>query len=158
MSGAAYPAEHVEAIRRLLHRYAECVDAADWDALGALFADAELRAPGLDPPARGADAVRRLYAGANRVHADGTLRTKHLVTNEIIDVDADACGAEARSTYVVLQATPRLALQPIVAGRYRDRLARVDGAWRFAVREIAIDLVGDVSEHLRIPLPGPAAR
>jgi 3-phenylpropionate/cinnamic acid dioxygenase small subunit len=147
-------AEDIEAIRRLLHRYAECVDAADWAGLGELFADAELRAPGLDPPARGADAVVRLYASANRVHADGTLRTRHLVANEIVDVAPARDSAQARSSYVVLQATERLPLQPIAAGRYRDRFERADGAWRFREREIAIDLVGELSEHLRFGLPG----
>jgi hypothetical protein len=43
-------------------------------------------------------------------------------------------------------------LQPIVAGRYLDRFARVDGAWRFAERRILVDLVGDLSRHLhKIP-------
>ena len=150
-------AGHVEAIRRLLYRYAECVDTADWEAVGALFADADLCGPGMERPLRGAEAVRDLYAAANRVHPDGTPRTKHLVTNAIIEVEDGARSARARSVYIVLQATERLALQPIVAGRYRDRFERVAGAWRFAAREIAIDLVGDLTDHLRIPLPGRAA-
>jgi 3-phenylpropionate/cinnamic acid dioxygenase small subunit len=146
-------AEHVEAIRRLLHRYAECIDAADFAAVGELFAHGEIRAGGLDRPVRGADAVRRLYESANRVHEDGTLRTRHVVSNEIVDVDAAGRAATARSYYVVYQATPRISLQPIVAGRYRDRFERAEGGWRFAERTIEVDLVGDVSDHLRIALP-----
>lgn len=145
---------HVEAIRRLLHRYAECVDAADWEGLGALFARGEIRAARMASPARGADAVRRLYAAANRVHEDGTLRTLHLVANEIVDVAGDARTATARSAFLVIQATPRLPLQPIAAGRYRDRFVRDGEAWWFAEREIRLALTGDVSEHLRIALPG----
>jgi len=144
---------HIEAIRRLLHRYAECIDAADFAAVGELFAEGEIRAAGLERPVRGAEAVRRLYESANRVHPDGTLRTRHVVSNEIVDVDASGGSASARSYYVVYQATPRLPLQPIVAGRYRDRFQCTDGAWRFAERVIEVDLVGDVSEHLRIELP-----
>ena len=146
-------ASHIEAIRRLLHLYAERIDAADFSGVGELFAHGEIRAAGLERPVRGADAVRRHYESANRVHPDGTLRTRHVVSNEIVDVDAARRAATARSYYVVYQATPRLPLQPIVAGRYRDRFERAEGAWRFAERVIEVDLVGDVSEHLRIELP-----
>jgi hypothetical protein len=112
----------------------------------------------MERPVRGADAVRSLYAAANRVHADGTMRTQHLVLNPIVEVDELARAATARSRYLVLQATERLALQPIVAGRYHDRFVRGSEGWRFTAREIAIDLVGDVSEHLRIPLPAPPVK
>ena len=148
---AAGTAEHIEAIRRLLHRYAECIDAADFAAVGALFAQGEIRAGGRT--VRGADAVERLYQTANRVHEDGTLRTRHVVSNEIIDVDTSGHGAAARSYYVVYQASARVPLQPIVAGRYRDRFELAEGGWRFVERVIEVDLVGDVSDHLRIPLP-----
>ena len=43
-------------------------------------------------------------------------------------------------------------LQPIVTGRYRDRFARVDGAWRFARRHIIVDHVGEVRDHLKFDL------
>jgi 3-phenylpropionate/cinnamic acid dioxygenase small subunit len=146
-------ADAIEAIRRLLHRYAECVDAADFAALGALFAAGEIRARGLPAPLRGADAVAAFYARANRVHDDGTLRTKHVVSNEIVEIDAGGASARARSLFVVYQATARLPLQAIAAGRYHDRFARDAAGWHFADREILLDLVGDLSEHLRIDLP-----
>jgi 3-phenylpropionate/cinnamic acid dioxygenase small subunit len=147
-------ADAVEAIRRLLYRYAECVDAADFAGLGVLFADGAIHAAGMPAPLRGAEAVAAFYAGANRVHADGTLRTKHVVSNEIVEVDPDGATARARSLFVVYQATERLPLQAIAAGRYHDRFACGAGGWRFAEREILLDLAGDLSEHLRIPLPG----
>ena len=48
----------------------------------------------------------------------------------------------------MLQATPALALQAIVAGRYQDRFDRAAGGWRFRARVIHVDLVGDLREHL----------
>ncbi|RIL07350.1 MAG: nuclear transport factor 2 family protein [Proteobacteria bacterium] len=141
-----------DAIRNLLHRYAECVDAADFAGVGALFADGAIRAPGLPEPVRGAAAVQRLYEASNRVHPDGTLRTLHLVANPIVELDAGGAAASCRSRYVVLQATPSLPLQPIIAGRYFDRFACAAGVWRFAERGIAIDLVGDLSHHLLFDL------
>ena len=49
----------------------------------------------------------------------------------------------------MLQARPDLPLQMIIAGRYHDAFARVDGAWRFTDRLIFSDLVGDLSHHLK---------
>jgi len=140
------------AITTLMYRYAECVDAADFDGIGALFAHGELTTRGVPGAVVGADAVRDLYRGTNKVHPDGTLLTRHLTTNVILDVDEAADTATARSSFVVFQATPSLRLQPIVAGRYRDRFERRDGQWRFVQREMGVEQVGDVSDHLLIDL------
>jgi hypothetical protein len=83
------------------------------------------------------------------LYEDGTPRTKHLVTNIIVEVDEEAGTAAARSYVTALQALPDLPLQPIVSGRYHDRFERRDGRWRFVERRVHIDLVGDVSCHLR---------
>lgn len=145
--------ESTEAIQRLIYTYAERIDAADFEGLGRLFEHAVIKADGNQASVRGAKAVRKMYETANRVHADGTLRTKHLVSNVIVEVDEASDRASARSYYTVFQATPELPLQPIIAGRYRDRFERVDGAWRFAERYIQVDLVGDLSQHLTFELP-----
>ncbi|MGZ4675448.1 MAG: nuclear transport factor 2 family protein [Acidimicrobiia bacterium] len=140
------------AITALMYRYAECVDAADFDGIGELFAHGELTTRGLPGAIVGADAVSNLYRSTNKVHPDGTLLTRHLTTNVIVDIDEAADTATARSSFVVFQATPTVPLQPIVAGRYRDRFARVDGVWCFAQREMGVEQVGDVSDHLLIDL------
>jgi hypothetical protein len=102
------------------------------------------------------DEVLALYRSSTRRYEDdGTPKTKHVTTNLIIDADTDEGTATCRSYFTVLQAVPgSLGLQPIVAGRYRDRFARVDGSWRFAARHMIVDLVGDVSQHLLIEIPG----
>ena len=97
-------------------------------------------------------AVGEFYKSVNRVHSDGTLRTRHLTTNVRIDIDEDADSATARSYFVVLQATDKLPFQPIVGGRYEDRFERVDGKWRFADRMMLVDQVGNVEEHLTFDL------
>lgn len=147
---APTPPAH-EAIRNLLGRYCELIDAGELDALGDLFADAVLRDDAGTELGRGREGAARVYAGV-RIHDDGTPRTRHLTTNSIIDVDEDAGTATARSVYVVFQATDALPLQPIIAGRYRDRFARRDGEWRFTERAFGVDLVGDLSQHLTHPV------
>lgn len=139
------------AITNLLYRYAELIDAADFDGLGELLADCTL----LDGQsgtvlAAGKTAIRAFFAGGVIVHADGTLRTKHVTANPIIEIDGDA--AAVRSMYTVLQATESLPLQAVIAGRYHDSFVREASGWRFRERRYFADLVGDLSGHLRMHL------
>lgn len=136
-----------EAIRNLLGRYCELMDAGDWAGLADLLSDAVLRddVSGAEA-ARGRDGVLRLYESTKMY--DGSPRTRHLTTNSIIDVDEPGGAATARSAFVVFQATDGLPLQPIAAGRYRDTFGKRHGDWRFVERRFALDLVGDLSHHL----------
>ena len=143
------------ALTNLLYTYAELIDAARFDEVGRLMARCTFFHADDDTPlVRGADAIADYYRSANRVHADGTLRTKHVTTNPIIDIDIDGDTASVRSMYTVLQQTDTLALQPIIAGRYHDRFARTDDGWAFTERRFFVDLVGDLGQHLTFELPG----
>jgi 3-phenylpropionate/cinnamic acid dioxygenase small subunit len=146
MSPGTWESHH--AITALMFRYAECIDAADFDAVGALFAHGRITNEGYSGEITGADAVANLYRSTNRVHDDGTLRTRHLTTNVLVDVEEADDSARARSAFVVFQATPDLPLQPIVAGRYHDEFRRRGGAWQFARRHILLEQTGNVREHL----------
>jgi 3-phenylpropionate/cinnamic acid dioxygenase small subunit len=150
MGAGTWESHH--AITTLMFRYAEYVDAADFDAIAELFADAIVTNEGVEGEIAGGESVKQLYVGTNRVHDDGTLRTRHLTSNVSVDIDEVAGAATARSSFVVFQQTPTLPLQPIVTGRYRDRFARSDRGWRFAQRHIIVDHVGDVREHLAFDL------
>ena len=135
-------------IENLLYRYAECVDDGDIDGVSALFAHADYH---LSNPGAGStrgDAVGATMRASVQTY-EGSPRTKHVMTNPIIEVDEDAGTATVRSYFTVLQATETLALQPVITGRYHDRFECVDGAWRFADRSITIEQVGDLSAHLR---------
>ena len=149
MSAGSWESHH--AITALMFRYAECVDAADFAGIAALFADGCITNEGVDGAITGPDAVRKLYERTNRVHDDGTTRTRHLNTNVFVDIDADDQRASARSAFVVFQQTPALPLQPIVSGRYRDTFLSA-GGWHFERRHIIVDFVGDVREHLSFDL------
>ena len=136
----------IEAIRRLHHTYAYTFDGGDFDAFAALFEHGTLHLRGVDDPATGAAAVRRLVERCVILY-DGTPATNHLMHNLIVDVDGDDARA---STYVqVLQGLPDFPPQTIATGIYRDVLRRRDGVWTFAQRSIDGSLHGDVSRHLR---------
>ena len=162
-----------EAVSRLLATYAQRIDAGDFDGVAQLFEHGEIRDGGGSVVATGRDQVRALYERTTRRYEDGTPKTKHLVTNVVVDVDPSGNRASARSTFVVLQAVPgELALQPIIAGTYADEFAAEDpsdrpgapgdspvgdtteaGSWRFASRQMHVELVGDLGRHLLFDLP-----
>lgn len=144
-------AESARQVEHLLYAYAERIDAGDFAGVGELFAHGRIEAaPGF--VVEGADAVHDLYVGTTRRYDDGTPRTRHVITNAIVEVDEQAGAATARSSYTVFQQTEALPLQPIIIGRYHDTFHRVDGAWRFDTRTMLVDLQGDLSQHLLIEL------
>ena len=131
-------------IANLLYIYAERIDAGDLEGAASLFAHARILTPvGEIGPAELLEMWRKgiiLY--------DGVPRTKHLVTNPIIEVDEAAGTATSRSTYTVLQQAGDGPLQPVICGRYHDRFERIDGQWRFCHRNYSLmDLIGDMSRH-----------
>ena len=136
-----------QAIENLIATYAERVDDGDFAGVAELLADATFA--GGAGSASGRDAIEKMLRESLIVYDDGTPRTKHVTTNVVIEVDAEAGTAVSRSYFTVLQALPGLALQPIVSGRYQDRFERPEGDWRFVERRVQTDLVGDVSRHLR---------
>ncbi len=138
-----------DSIATLLYTYAERLDAGDFAGVAALFARSTYGAamPADGPRRQGSAEVLAALERLVQRH-DGIPRTKHVITNAIIDVDEAAGTATSRSYFTVFQATPALPLQPIIAGRYHDRFARADGTWHFADRRIFMDLVGDLREHL----------
>jgi 3-phenylpropionate/cinnamic acid dioxygenase small subunit len=144
--------ESWHAITTLLYRYAECIDLADFDGIEELFVDAVITNEGFPGEIRGGAAIGAIYRNFNKVHPDGTLRTRHLTTNAIIEADEITGTGTSRSYFVVVQATESLPLQPIVAGRYHDRFERHATPhavrWRFAHRHILMEAIGDVHDHL----------
>ena len=131
-------------VTELLYRYAELIDAGDFDGVGALLGRGNFM--GVAGPA----AIAELFAATTRRFPEhgNRPRTRHLVLNPIVDIDADS--ARARSTFVVVQQTDTVALQPIVVGRYADTFARDEHGWYFTERTVDVEMIGDISDHLLI--------
>ena len=142
-----------EAITKLVYTYAERIDAGDFAGIGELFAHATLTFEGYGDAVSGREAIQDLYTRSTRRYEDGTPRTKHVMTNVIVDVADDGQRAASRSYFTVLQAVPRaLALQPVIAGRYRHTYELVQGHWRVATMHVMIDLMGDLGHHMLFDL------
>lgn len=143
-------------IENLLYTYAERIDAGDLEGVADLFTHGRVSAtPGApdDQSAIGRDAVlENYYQNSVRLYPSGTPLTRHVTTNAIVEVAGGDQTATSRSSYCVVQATDVLPLQPIIVGRYHDTFQRVDGEWWFDVRIMFVDLMGDLSQHLKYEL------
>jgi 3-phenylpropionate/cinnamic acid dioxygenase small subunit len=139
------------AITELLYRYSELIDAGDFDRVGQLLARATFGGTAEDGAA-GAEAIANVFVVNTRRYPEhgNTPRTRHLVLNPIVEVDGER--ATTRSTFVVVQNTESVPLQPIVVGRYFDAFSRDENGWYFTERKVDVEMVGDVSAHLMMDL------
>ena len=137
-------------ITKLLYRYAELIDAGDFDGVGRLLARSTFGGPA-SGSVSGADNIAKLFAMTTRRYPEhgNTPRTRHLVLNPVVELSGDGTAA-TRSTFCVMQDTETVSIQPIVVGRYYDAFARDDQGWYFTERKVDIQMIGDVSAHLMV--------
>ncbi|XHS01466.1 hypothetical protein ACFB49_30710 [Sphingomonas sp. DBB INV C78] len=139
-------------IANLLYRYSELFDSGALKETAALFRQARIKVRYSDEPIDDAGLLE-VWNTYVMIYPCGTPRTKHLVTNPIIEIDEEAGTATARSYYTVYQVTDDLPLQLIASGRYHDRFERADAGWHFVYRDYSLlDFTGDISAHLKVPL------
>jgi 3-phenylpropionate/cinnamic acid dioxygenase small subunit len=133
-------------IPNLLYRYADAIDGARFDEAAAMFDHGRIVAMGHE--FKGRDSIVAMWRTWLKLYECGTPRTRHIMTNPIIELADDGQSARCRSQWTVLQSAPGFPLQVVATGRYEDRLMLVDGAWRFSERNYArTDLAGDSSAH-----------
>jgi hypothetical protein len=117
--------DDVQAIKNIASSYAELLDLGTSTVLQSCSPERPC-AP---------TAARRNCAAPTRssssskdpsISTTASRRPKHVVTNLIVEIADDRRSATARSYYAAFQARPELLLQPIVAGRWHDRLERDD--------------------------------
>ncbi|MGE8064329.1 nuclear transport factor 2 family protein [Pseudomonas sp. NPDC089569] len=134
-------------ISNLLYRYAEYLDSGKMVEAAELFCHARIRIH--NQSLIDHTALLRIWQQRIKIYPCGTPRTRHIISNPIIDIDETAGTATVRSCYTVLQATATLPLQPIASGRYLDEFERIDGVWRFSFRDYShLELIGNMAEHL----------
>ncbi len=108
-------------IENLLYRYAELIDAGDYEGIGELFAHGSITDEQGNPMATGAEAVAKLYYTTTRKYPDGTPKTQHILTNALVEFLDDGT-AECRSRFTVLQQTDVAAAAAHHLGRLRRPL------------------------------------
>ena len=140
------------AISNLIYEYARLIDLGDFAGIGDLFQRGKIIFKDSEQITEisGSKEIKELYEKTTRRYDDGTPRTHHATTNITLDIDSNF--AYTFSYFTVFQQLENLPLQPIIAGSYEDTFRFEDDEWHFQIREIKVSLVGDISQHLLIPL------
>lgn len=140
-------------ITNLLYRYAEKMDGGDLEGAAALFRHARIKVQSRDDLID-EHALLLVWKQHIKIYPCGTPRTKHIISNPIIEIDDASGKATVRSYYTVFQETDEIPLQPIAAGRYHDTFERIDQTWRFSFRDYSLlELTGNLSAHLKGVFP-----
>ena len=126
-------ADRIE-ILDLIARYNHALEIdRDADAWVGTFTEDAVFVTGNGAGGTGTAGLRAFFRG-NKTPEERRLM-RHWVNNVVIDGDGD----EARATCYLLLLDVSGAPRVEGTGIYKDRLRRVDGAWRFAERQISID-------------------
>jgi hypothetical protein len=144
--------EDYHAIEKLINLYPYYLDAGDFAKMGQLFAHATIKINGETIIDSDPTAVAETWASYVQIYDNGTPMTHHIATNVMIDM-LDDDHARAHSYILVVQDPSGTGLAPITAGDYLDEFEKVDGVWRFRLRSVGNDLFGDMSHHLKMPMP-----
>jgi uncharacterized protein (TIGR02246 family) len=117
------------AIEELIIGYAALNDAADWDAVAALYVpDGRMSRPvAPDDFIEGRDAILAAFK------ARPPRTTRHICANIRVQVDGDRATAESQIMLFTTKDAP-----PLV-GSYQDRVVRTADGWRFTERRGSMD-------------------
>ncbi len=131
--------ETAEAARNLLAEYATAVDTRDPDALRRVFAPDAL----LTSPRRRLEGIEAIVAFYEETFATNPCARRHFVTTVRVS-DPTPLDASVSAYFVFTTASAGTSI--LGWGRYRDRVVRVDGDLRIAVKDITVDHQGSLAD------------
>lgn len=138
-------------IEQQIYRMGYALEDGDFAEVGRLLRHATFGADRIGRRVfRGEDEIRGQYERTNRTYPGHGRATREMYTNVVIDIDLDAGTATSTTAYTVAQQVPG-SDQPfalLVAGRYEDEWAVVDGAWHWTDRFIVVQFKNDLDAHM----------
>jgi ketosteroid isomerase-like protein len=142
------------AISDLVHRYAQCVDALDYDGVAAVFTEDGVLSVCMTP---GSPEVNRERHGRAQIAEAMRSVTRHAATahtigNHLVTLDGDAATGETRCIAHHVGGEPGAFTDLVWILRYRDTYRRTGDGWRIAHRLLLLDMEAEQ------PWPGTAAR
>ncbi len=122
-----------QAVREVLIRYGEYLDARDYAGYASLFAKDGVWTGGFGS-ATGPAAIQEMLEKNLGKPEPGFINKAnfHLMTTAVVEVDGDT--AKARSRYTFFTASPDNRPTAALAGRYVDELVRENGTWKIKKR------------------------
>jgi uncharacterized protein (TIGR02246 family) len=141
--------EDREAIRELVANYCRGVDGRNEELFMSVFHDdAKYNIGGAFGDADGRDEIKGMLHGLWSTFTE----MHHWATNVVIELDGDTARAWVNAD---VTGTDTKGNALMFAASYEDQLTRVDGAWRFSVRDIDLHYMTRVLEPWSID---PASR
>ncbi|HEY4210752.1 MAG TPA: nuclear transport factor 2 family protein [Steroidobacteraceae bacterium] len=122
-----------QAIREVVIRYGEYLDARDYAGYASLFASDGVWTGGFGSATGPAAIQEMLEKNLGKPEAGFINKSNfHLMTTVVVNVDGDT--AKVRSRYMFFTATPDNRPTPALAGRYVDEFVRENGTWKIKKR------------------------
>jgi uncharacterized protein (TIGR02246 family) len=132
--------EDLQAIRQLFIDYGRHLDAGEFDAYGALFAD---EGEVLLGPMGRAKGPQNITAMMTKVLGGQVGTSYHIISSPMVKLDGDSASADVMWSVITSGDGGRPALTMV--GRHLDELVRERGAWKFLRRKGYVSLPGAVT-------------
>lgn len=121
--------EDNEALRKLIARYQQSVDALDWPNWAATFAeDGTCEFVGLLGPLHGRQAILE----ASRAQFSDFKVQQHAITNLDFDIDGDSAAGKGDLLFAALPDPEQPATAFFARARYNWKFTRTEEGWRIA--------------------------
>ena len=139
------------AIEQKIYRMGYALEDGDFALVGELLQHSTLGADMIGRRAfTGRDEIRGQYERTNIVYPGKGRATREMYTNVVIDIDLDAGTARSTTMYTVAQQIPDSGepFAMLVAGRYEDEWAVIEGDWHWTDRFVVVQFKNDLNRHM----------
>ena len=138
-------------IEQKIYRMGYALEDGDFELVGELLRHATLGADMIGRRVfKGHDEIKGQYERTNIVYPGKGRATREMYDNVVIDIDLDAETAKSTTMYTVAQQIPDSG-EPfalLVAGRYVDEWAVIDGEWHWTDRYVEVQFKNDLNRHM----------
>ena len=138
-------------IEQKIYRMGYALERGDFELVGELLRHASFGADRLGRRIRkGKQEIRDQYLNTNITYPGHGRATRELYTNVLIEIDLEAGTAKSTTAYTVAQQIPNGVdrFELLVAGRYEDEWAVVEGEWQWTDRFIVVQFKNDLDGHM----------
>lgn len=138
-------------IEQKLYQMGYALENGDFERVGQLLRHATFGADRLGRRfIRGEQAIRDQYRKTNITYPGHGRATREIYTNVLIEIDLDAGTAKSTTAYTVAQQIPGggAPFALLVAGRYEDEWACIEGEWHWTDRYIVVQFKNDLAAHM----------
>lgn len=138
-------------IEQKIYRMGYALEDGDFALVGRLLRHATFGADRIGRRVmQGEEAIRAQYTRTNITYPDHGRATREVYSNVLVEINLDAGTAQSTTAYTVAQQTPdgRSPFALLVAGRYEDEWAKIEGEWHWTDRYIVVQFKNDLDRHM----------